>query len=270
MNNRRIVFTKPWKQMDCDRLADLVGSLGFNGVELPVRTEYQVTPDTVVEALPKAAACFAEHGMSIISVAADPTPEIITACGESGVEMIRTMVPINMELGYRRCVEEARDLYSSLTPLLQKHGVKLGVQNHCDYYIGSAAGLMDLIDPLDTTTIGAVLDLAHCALDGEPVDMAIDIVFDRLFLANFKSAYRRRINGTNADEAKYEIYWCTAGDATYSWRNAATILRNRGYDGALCIPAEYSVEDGGSFLEEDDVIPYVKTDLAYLDTIFQR
>ena len=58
------VFTKPWT-MPLPELAGFVKTLGFDGVELPVRPGYQVEPETVTEALPEAARILADHGLKI-------------------------------------------------------------------------------------------------------------------------------------------------------------------------------------------------------------
>ncbi len=47
------VFTKPW-HLPLPELAALVKGWGFDGVELPVRPGYQVTPENVRRGLPEA------------------------------------------------------------------------------------------------------------------------------------------------------------------------------------------------------------------------
>jgi len=77
------VFTKPWK-MPIPELGAYVRSLGFEGIELPVRPGYPVEPENVAE-LPRAARQLAEHGVSIESVAGPTDEATIVACAEAGV-----------------------------------------------------------------------------------------------------------------------------------------------------------------------------------------
>jgi sugar phosphate isomerase/epimerase len=41
------VFTKPWRDKPLAELGAFVRSLGFDGIELPVRTGYQAPPERV-------------------------------------------------------------------------------------------------------------------------------------------------------------------------------------------------------------------------------
>jgi sugar phosphate isomerase/epimerase len=266
MKQRRIVFTKIWNTPTIDELGKRVAGLGLDGVELPVRPGFQVTPDRAFAELPTAAAALRSHGVEIVTIASEPTEAIIRACGAAGVPTIRTMARIDMTIGYRESVKRLQEEYQRLTPLLLDAGVRIGVQNHCGYYVGSAVGLIDLVAPLDPKAVGIVLDFAHCALEGEPVDMAIEICGDRTILANFKSAYRRRTNGLNAEEAEWKIDWTTAKDSLYSWKRAVAELAGRGYAGDYCLCAEYSTGDG-SFLEGDAVLPLLRSDIDYLDRL---
>lgn len=62
------VFTKPWK-CPLPELARHVAELGFDGVELPVRPGYPVTPDNIAAELPRAVQTFANHGLKVASIA---------------------------------------------------------------------------------------------------------------------------------------------------------------------------------------------------------
>src|SRR3712207_6460813 len=81
------VFTKPWKT-PLPELGKVVGDLGFDGVELPVRPGFQVEPENVSRGLPEAARTLAEFGVKISSVAANPSEAIIAACGELQIPLL--------------------------------------------------------------------------------------------------------------------------------------------------------------------------------------
>ena len=111
------VFTKPWK-IPIPELGAYVRSLGFEGIELPVRPGYPVEPENVAE-LARAARQLAEHGVTIESVAGPTDEATIAACAEAGVPIIRTMVRIGDE-GYLATVACVQDEYDALVPLLGK------------------------------------------------------------------------------------------------------------------------------------------------------
>jgi len=262
--NLLTLFTKCWMDMPLEKLADFVASLGLDGAELPVRPGYQVTPESIAKELPRAAKVFKERGLSIASVAGDADEKTVAACGEAGIPIIRVCVGIDMKIGYKASEEKVRAQYDKLLPSLKSHGVAIGVQNHCDFMIGSAIGLMHLIEKYDPKQVCAVLDPAHCAVDGEPEEMALDIVWPQLRMVNFKSASHWRVNGPDEEEAKWKILWTTAQHAGYSWRKTVACLKARDYKGPICLPAEYSEPNGPGQLMGDAATPLLKKDIAYL------
>jgi sugar phosphate isomerase/epimerase len=203
--NRFMVFTKPWR-MPLPRLGAFVSSLGFDGVELPVRPGYQVEPEHVSRGLPEAAHVLADYGVTIGSVAGPTDEATIAACAEAGVPIIRICVGIPDDCGYLEYEAMLQREYDALVPLLDRYGVTLGIQNHYGRCIANALGIRSLIQKYDPKHIGAVLDPAHCALNGEVPALALDIVWSHLCLVNLKNAYWRRTNGPEAEVAAYEPY----------------------------------------------------------------
>ena len=198
------VFTKPWTD-PLPELADKLAALGVDGVELAVRPGYQVTPETAATGLKGAARILGERGLRILSIASVADEPTIAACGEAGVPLIRIMAPIDIDLGYIGSVTKLQRELDALVPALERHQVAIGVQNHYGFFVGSAVGLLHLLQPFDPRQVCAVLDMAHCAVDGEPVAMAVDILKDRLNgLVNFKSAYHARVSNPE-EEAVYAV-----------------------------------------------------------------
>ncbi len=262
------VFTKPWTE-PLPQLADKLAALGVDGVELAVRPGYQVTPETAAAGLAEAVRILGERGLRIFSIASVADAATVAACGEAGVPLIRIMAPIDMSIGYAASVAKLRIRLDALLPALERHGVTIGVQNHYGHFVGSAVGLYHLVEPYDPRQVCAVLDMAHCAVDGEPVAMAVDILKDRLHgLVNFKSAYHARISNPE-DEAVFAVKWTTHRHSGYSWREFADCLEAAGYAGVYCLPAEYSDPAGNQQRMGDDVLPYLKADIHRLKEIMK-
>lgn len=267
MNKNAVaVFTKPW-MCDLNTLAKTMRELDVHGVELPVRPGYPVNPENVSKELPNAVRTLGANGLKVYSVASEVNDATIGACGEAGIPVIRVMERIAMDAGYHACISQAKRKYEAAIPSLEKHGVKIGLQNHCDYFIGSAIGTMHAIGDFDPRHIGAVLDVAHCALDGEPEDMAIDIVWSHLCMVNLKNAIRRPVKAPDDREAKWRIFWTSGRDGYASWRETVRTLRDRGYAGPLCLTAEYSDPKSTGDLQGDDCLALLADDLAYLRSL---
>ena len=263
------VFTKPWK-CGIDELAEKLNRFGVQGLELPVRDGYPVNPENALEELPRAVARLASHGLKVFSAATNPTEASIEACGRAGVPIIRVCEHIDMRIGYQASVDAIKRRYKAALPALRRAGVKIGLQNHCNYDVGSAVGVMQVIGEFDPACVGAVLDVAHCGLDGEPEDMAIDIVWSHLCLVNLKNAFRMRINGPEAEEAAWRIYWTTGRHGYVSWRKTLKTLAARGYEGALCLCAEYSDPNSRGDLQGDAVNRLLAEDVAYVRELFDQ
>lgn len=263
--NQFTVFTKPWPDKSLPELAQFVKDLGFDGVELPVRPGFQVTPENVEQDLPEAARIFTEHGLKIESIAGTSDDAMIAACGEAGVPLIRIMARVNMEVGYRATEVNFRKEFDRCMPLLEETEVAIGVQNHAGNFIGSAIGIMHLLEQYDPKQIGIVLDLAHCSLAGEPVPIALDIAWSHLLLVNLKNGCWRRIGESDTGEARWKNYWTTSKEGLTSWQEVADELKWRNYQGDICLTAEYSVPPNDDSVHIERL---VTEDFAYAKSLW--
>lgn len=254
MSGQRIefsVFTKPWR-MPVLELARFVRGLGLEAIELPVRPGYQVEPEEVARELPQAARELAELGVKIASVAGPTDEATIAACAEAGIPIIRVMVPMGEE-GYMAGEARVQREYDALLPLLMEYGVKLGVQNHCGRFVCNAMGLRHLIDEYDPRYIGAVWDAAHNALSGEEPEFALDIIWSHLCMVNLKNAFWVRTTGPEAEHVQWRPCWTSGRQGLASWPRVAAELKRRGYEGVICLCAEYSDEQSVNRLIAEDI-----------------
>jgi sugar phosphate isomerase/epimerase len=262
------VFTKPWNDA-IEAVADRMAALGVDSIELPIRPGYQVTPDTVKASLPAAVKALAARNLTICSVAAPLDDAIIEACGEAGIAIVRTMVAIDpKKTRYADAIAQARRRYDELVPLLDRTGVRIGVQNHSGNAIGSAIGLFHLMEKYDPRHVCAILDMAHCGVAGEPTELCVDLLWDRMpNLVNFKNAFRERTNGPEEDEAIYRTHWTTGRHGAFSWSGLVAELRKRSFTGTFVLPGEYSDPKGEPQRMGDDVLPFLAADVAYLKSL---
>jgi sugar phosphate isomerase/epimerase len=151
--------------------------------------------------------------------------------------------------------------FDALVPLLDKHGVTLGIQNHCgNRDVCNAMGLRHLIEKFDPKHVGAVWDAGHNGLEGEAPEMAIDIVWSHLCMVNLKSAYWRRKNTPEAEVAEWQIVWTSGRHGRANWPRVAAELQRRNFDGVICMTAEYT--------DEASVDRLIAEDLAFARSLF--
>ena len=253
------MFTKHWNNHSIPELGDLAKRLGFDGIELPVRPNYPVTPENVETNLLTASKQLADQGINITSVAGPTNEGTIAACAEAGIPVIRTSVAIT-DIGYLASVEKAKQEFDEMVPLLEKHNVAVGIQNHCDQWVCNAMGLRDIVAPHNPKQIGVVWCAAHNALNGEDPDMAIDIIWSHLSQVKFKNAFWDRQVGPEAEDVRWRPFWTTGRQGLASWTWVAEELTKRGYNGVVCLDAEYNDEQSTERLIADD--------LAFAKTLF--
>jgi sugar phosphate isomerase/epimerase len=247
------VFTKFWKDTPISELGEFVASLGFDAIELPVRPGYQVEPESVGRKLPAAVRELAACGVKIASIAGSTDEVTIAACAEAGVPVIRTMVSVGDD-NYLAVEERTRREYDALVPILDKYGVVIGVQNHCDRFVCNAMGLHHLVEDYDPKHVAIVWDVAHNALNGEDPKMALDIVESHLRMVNLKNAYWRRATGPEAENVEWYKYFTTGRAGLASWPCVADELKKRNYSGVICLTAEYTDESSVNRLIAEDIV----------------
>jgi sugar phosphate isomerase/epimerase len=115
-----------------------------------------------------------------------------------------------------------------------------------------------LVEAYDPKRVGIVLDTAHCGLDGEPDDMAIDIAYPRLLMVNLKNGFWKRVTGPEAEDVQWKVHWTNARQGLTSWPVVARELKKRGYGGDYCLHAEYTAEEDVERLIAEDIV-YAKS-----------
>ena len=249
------VFTKPWKRLSSEELADLVAKMGFNGVEFPLRDGYQAQPSDALESLPALAGVFASRGLKIYSVASSLDEHIFKACALAGVPIIRIMAGYGAE-GYLEGERRMRETLRDVQPLCEKYGVRVGVQQHCGKMVNNSMELRHLLEGLDKRYIGAVWDAAHSALAGENPEQGLEILREYLFMVNFKAAYYKKDTRAQSDWDIYRPYFAAGRECQFPWADSVAYLKKIGYDGVICMPAEYT--------DESDIEEKTAADLIFL------
>lgn len=256
------VFTKPWKSLSVWELCTFVKGMGFDGVEFPLRDGFQLEPSDAAQ-LPRLVHQFADHGLKIFSVASSTDEHIFDACAEAGIPMIRVMPAIKHEDGgYLASERKAREQLESILPLCEKYGVQVGIQQHYGNYVVDSMGLRHLLEGFDPKYVGAIWDAAHDALAGQQPEHGLDIVWEHLCMVNFKNAFYRRQNGPEAELAEWKPYFTSGRQGLASWPRAAAYLQKRGFQGVVCLTAEYRDEHGVDRL--------IKEDIAFAKSLFEN
>jgi sugar phosphate isomerase/epimerase len=150
----------------------------------------------------------------------------------------------------------------SFLPLCEKYGVKIGLQHHYGPGLNNSMELRHILEDYDPKYVGAIWDAAHSGLAGEEPEQALDIVWEKLLLVNFKNAFYKRQNGPEASRAEYSRHFTTGRQGLASWERAIKHLKKLGYEGNICLTAEYS--------DEEKVNEYTAQDIVYIKYLFDE
>ena len=269
--NQHIVFIKKWQGMPLSAVAEDVKAMGFDGVELPVRDGFWVEPATIASQLPEAVKVFADHGLKIGALAGPADEPTVAAAGDNGIPIVRVMVRIPPDRQYLPYVEETRRQWDTLLSALEKHRAILGVQNHSSRFVTDALGLYHAIGEYDPKLIGAVWDPAHNSLQGDDLDLSLEMIWPWLCMVNIKSAFWRRCKAPDAGQAKWQRHFTTCTEGMTDWPAVIADLINRGYKGDISHSAEYSADDpSGAELDAEALRLWVIEDLAYIRKLLAR
>lgn len=250
------VFTKPWREPQVGALGELVATMGFDAVELPVRPAYQVTPDEVSTALPAAVRELARAGVAVTSIASGTDEATFAACADAGVPFIRIMVPIGSG-GYAATGAEIRRTLAGLSERAERHGVRVAVQPHYDDYIADSSELFALLHDVDPRFVAAIWDAAHDGLARKRPEHGLELLWPWLGMVNLKSAYYARVDdpASSQGDPVWEPVFTDARSGMAEWGRAIRYLAGREFAGPICLTAEYT--------DESDLVAKVTRDLEY-------
>lgn len=255
------LFSKFMKGYSIEQLAENVKSLGFSGIEFPVRPGFQCEPEDVstkLVPLVKRLRDDFEIDVPIVTNGHDPSSAgiqaIYEACGEAGVEFFRPAYWGVTGLNYWEAHDAAVKQIKELERLSEKCGVKTVIHMHAGKLLtANCLGAQLLARECDPQYVGVYFDPAHMAVDGEDYEMGLGIVKSHLHLVGVKNC--RYVKSGDS----WGTSWVPLTEGLAPWDTVIRLLKSIDYDGILCFHAEYS--------EHDRTAEFVASDLQYIRSL---
>jgi sugar phosphate isomerase/epimerase len=261
MSYRYSIFTKPYKTLSMDDLGRKVRDMGFTAIEYPLREGFQVDIGDAENGMAALSKTLGKYGGAISSVAAVTEEWAFAACQAAGCKILRIMATTDKNMRYLEWEKSYIKYLEGIVPLTDKYGVTVGIQNHFGPMVSASMELRRIVEKFDPKNIAAIWDAAHSGLAGENTRQSLDIVWDNICLVNLKNGYYSRVNGPEAPHAIFRPYFTLGRHGAASYVEIAGYLKSRGYNGDICLSAEYSE---GTLVDELTV-----TDLAYVKSLFE-
>jgi sugar phosphate isomerase/epimerase len=169
------IFSKNLQWLDYKAMADAAARMGFDGVDLTVRSKGHVLPQRVEEDLPKAVEAVRKAGLNIYML----TTEIVNAEDPFTERILKTAQQLG--IGYYRMgwfkylgdisisknLESFKSAMTKLEKLNKKYNIHGAYQNHAGAGFGAAVwDLWMVIKDLDPRWIGCQYDVRHATVEG--------------------------------------------------------------------------------------------------------
>lgn len=244
-----VLFSKHLPGMSPEEMAEFVDEAGLEGFDLAVRRRQAVNPTNVVTELPRAMKLWKQEELAVPMVSTETSltnpsapgvEKIWAACAKEGIKNIKVGYwPWRGRKNYWKLVEEAKKDIAGFAELSKKHGVKTLVHTHSGHYLTcNATSLMTLIRDFDPKHVGAYIDPAHLSINGEPLDMALNIVGEHLAMVAVKNA--RYMPYVKGGVTNWRRKLCMLNRGLVDWKEAIKQFKAVGYEGPFSMHGEYS------------------------------
>jgi sugar phosphate isomerase/epimerase len=255
MSFKYATFSKPFTKETPDELGKLFSSLGFDAMEFCLREDYQVIPAEAESKLPVFVKQMKNYGIDVIGVSGPLSEPVFAGCKAAGIPFIRTLVVLDLKLGFVAAVDAAMKKLEPAVALAEKYGVAIGVQNHYGPMINTAMELRYFLEKYPQNLVGAIWDSGSSCLAGEEPEQALSMIAGRLVMVNLKNAYYIRSNTYDNPMGKYDRVFCSGRQGMARWPAILSYLSGCGYKGPMCLAHEYN--------DQDRLLDLLKEDLAY-------
>jgi sugar phosphate isomerase/epimerase len=243
-----VLFTKLFRGMTLDEIADSANDLGFDGIDLLIRQGHQVAPDHPAE-IAGAVQLLREAGFSVPMATTDitdpgrhPTEAIFAACADAGIKVIRLGYwTYDPALGYRAIFEGARRDLQTLASLARGAGVTLALQLHGKTIHSSGAQALALLQDHDLAVIGAYPDPGNQVVQEgrENWRFTFDALAPWLVCVGVKNGGWFPGALAESGQRHWTSDWLGLSEGMVPWDEIFTYLGATGFDGLLSFHSHY-------------------------------
>jgi sugar phosphate isomerase/epimerase len=264
-------FSKHLPDLSWTDLAAAIVDMGYDGIDLTVRTGGHVTPERATQDLPRAVEAIRAKGTGVrmittgLTSASDPTARpILEAAGKAGIRLVKP--------GYwKYALEDVRAEIAAmirdvtgLASLARDCGVELGVHNHTGNVGGGIWDIAPYIDTLDARTVGYYFDPRHALVEGGGIGWktATLLVAPRLKMIAVKDFFWARQKGA------WKIQDCPLGEGMVDWPWFAKAISQTRFAGPVSVHFEYEIPGATPDDVRRNTIAAGRRDLAFIRAQF--
>jgi len=270
-----IMFTKHLQTYPVEQAADVVKSLGLDGLDLTVRPGGHVEPADAEEVLPGVFKAVKAKGLSIplfttaITSAETPYAEsIFRLAAEGGTKYLK--------MGYWKYegfgnmaqqIDEIKTKLDGLERLGRRYGVVAVLHTHSSATMtASGAVVAELLKDRDPQALGAYPDAGHLTAEGgdEVWRMSLDLLTPWIKALAVKDMMWIRHPDAELGKMRWTTRLCPLNMGFVRWPEVFECLRQAGFDGVVSVHSEYQGWHSWRDLNTKQLIQQTRADLEYL------
>lgn len=284
------MFSKLLQWADVKEAATIAKDLGFDALDLTVRSRGHVLPERVEVDLPRAVEAVRQAGLEIsmisteITSSASPYAEpILKTASQLGIRNYRWGgLTYKRTKGIAEQLNELKPQVRALAELNRKHNICGMYHTHSGPNMigGPIWDLWLLLQGLDSRWIGMNYDIGHATIEGgyggwqTSARLAADSM-KGIALKDFRwpskmqaASPAMHTSGTRA--LRYEPEWCPVGEGIVDFLGFFEIVKRNGFSGPVQMHFEYpefgGAENGDTKLRipRQQLIAAVRKDLTYI------
>ncbi|MEJ7837681.1 MAG: sugar phosphate isomerase/epimerase [Thermomicrobiales bacterium] len=245
-----VLFTKLFLGKSIEEIGAVGSRLGFDGIDLLVRTGFQVEPgkpDGIAAAVTRLKA----DGLTVPMATTDltdpsaiDTERLFAAFAESGIGLVRLGYwKYDPAIGYASIFDTARAHLDELDALARNAGITLTIQLHGDTIHASGAQTAALLLGHDPAVIGAYIDPGNQTVqDGrEDWRFTFDVLGPWLNSVGVKNGGWFPSTLAESGQRTWHSDWLGLADGMVPWDQIIAQLVATGFDGLLTLHSHYEV-----------------------------
>lgn len=275
------VFSKHLQWLDVRGLARTSAQIGFDGIDLTVRSGGHIEPENAEKELPAAVEIISKAGLSVPMITSgivDATTlhaeKVLRAMKSSGITRYRwgglryaEKLPIAAQL------EVLKRQASTLAELNAKYGVCAMYHTHSGLEVGASIwDLWEILKDLDQRYVAVNLDLGHVTVEG---GLGGRVTNTRLIAPLTRGIAVKDFKWVQASRGEWRPEWCPLGKGMVNFAQLFAVLKDAKFDGPIQLHFEYALggaESGKKTLTvgQDVVIEAIRRDLATLQALLAK
>jgi L-ribulose-5-phosphate 3-epimerase len=262
-------FTKCLQFIDYERLGETLALTGFDGADLPVRSDGYIRPDNVTTELPKVVKVLKKSGISVpmmvtsIVYADDPmTERVLGTASELGIKHYRMgYLTYDQAKTIPQNLDDHKRSFEKLEKVNRKYGIHGGYQNHSGTRVGGPVwDLYWIVKDFDPSFIGVQYDVCHAICEGGVSwPLGMKLLAPWIKMTDIKDFIWEKVNG------KWKITYLPLGNGMVNFNNYLREYIRLQISGPISIHFEYEL--GGAELAKPnptmslpDISTYMKND----------